>query len=125
MVFWANPLTLLLLPTLPCTDDPTFDTDAMVVFKKEFARRADGFGVDLHVCAAASVYLFVQTVLVILVLLTLHLMLLQMMRFPPVSGDNVYLWNHLFSQAYMDGCDYMFQLCDDISFGTAGMSYNP
>jgi len=73
--------------------DPTFDSDAYFEFKKEFARRTAGYAIDLH-----------------------------LLRYPPVSGDNVYLWNHLMAQAYADGCDYFYQLCDDIQFYTPGWS---
>jgi glycosyltransferase involved in cell wall biosynthesis len=39
-------------------------------------------------------------------------------KFP--KGHVTRMWNHLFKQAYDDGCDYFYQCGDDISFKTQG-----
>jgi len=38
----------------------------------------------------------------------------QFTRIPAVLGDVDYIWNTVLMQAYVDGCDYMYQLCDDV-----------
>lgn len=40
----------------------------------------------------------------------------KLMRGPPAHGDVDYIWNFLFRQAYIDGCDYFLQLVDDVAF---------
>jgi len=37
-----------------------------------------------------------------------------MKAYPKAHTNNVYFWNHLAYQAYTDGCDYNFQLGDDM-----------
>jgi len=36
------------------------------------------------------------------------------------SGYLTKMWNHLFREAYQDGCDYFYQCGDDIEFKTSG-----
>lgn len=36
--------------------------------------------------------------------------------------SNRYIWNHIFSQAYADNCDYFYQLVDDVQFISPGWS---
>jgi len=73
--------------------DPTYDGPIMAEIYNEFKKRSNSFPIDFHVS-----------------------------RFPPVAGDNVYIWNHLMMQGYVDGCDYLFQLCDDVTLSTPGWS---
>lgn len=74
--------------------DVTFDSqEGMIAFRDEVSRRSAGYAFDLVT-----------------------------VRFPPMAQDPVYIWNHLFRQAYLDGCEYLFQLVDDITLRTKGWS---
>ncbi len=38
---------------------------------------------------------------------------------PLLYGNNVYFWNHALAQAFLDGCDYLYQASDDNELHTS------